>query len=300
MDLNLLVAFDALMAERSVTRAGQRIGLGQPGMSAVLARLRAAFGDELFVRIPGQPMRPTARAMALRTPIAEIMAQVSQILDSQTPFDPARARATIRITTGDPAGTLLAPRLMGLLSTEAPGIDIRLLGLDKRDAFDQLDRGDVELIFASFDAVPKRILRERLYTDSYVCIARREHITRAIDLDTYVATPHILMTLAADDHGIVDEALAPLGRRRRVALTVPDTYPIPRLVAETGMIGHLPRRIAAELLRGFDLVMVAPPVALPALHIEMYWGAASASDPTASWIRSRLAEIGRQIQSTGA
>jgi DNA-binding transcriptional LysR family regulator len=299
IDLNLLVAFDALMAERSVTRAGQRIGLGQPGMSAALARLRATFGDELFVRIPGQPMRPTARAMALHAPVAEIMAQVSQILDGQTTFDPATARATIRIATGDPAGTLVAPRLLGLLSTEAPGIDIRLLALDKRDAFDQLDRGDVDLVFASFGDVPKRILQQRLYTDTYVCVMRREHTRQAIDLDTYVATPHILMTLAADDHGIVDEALAQFGRRRRVAVTVPHTYLIPRLVAETGMISHLPRRIAAETLCGFDLVMLAPPVTLPELHIDMYWGAASASDPTASWIRSRLAEIGRQIQLAG-
>ncbi|MDB5489170.1 MAG: LysR family transcriptional regulator, partial [Reyranella sp.] len=135
-----------------------------------------------------------------------------------------------------------------------------------------------------------------------VCVVRREHVRptgrQAIDLETYVTTPHILVTLAGDDRGIVDEALAKLGHRRRVALTVPNTYLIPRLVAETGMIGHLPRRIAAEILRGSNLVMVPPPVALPEWHIDMYWGAASASDATASWIRSRLSEIGRQIRLT--
>ena len=114
-----------------------------------------------------------------------------------------------------------------------------------------------------------------------------------------MTTPHILVTLAGDDRGIVDEALAKLGRRRRVAVTVPNTYLIPRLVAETGMISHLPRRIAAEVLRGSDLVMVSPPVALPEWHIDMYWGAASASEATSSWIRSRLSEIGQQIRLTG-
>jgi len=302
-DLNLLVAFDALMAERSVTRAGQRIGLGQPGMSAALARLRATFGDELFVRIPGKPMRPTARAISLHVPIAEILARVSRVLDARTIFDPATARASIRIATGDPAGTLVTPRLLRLLSKEAPGITIRLLALDKRDAFDRLDSGDIDLVFSSFNNVPKRIRRERLFTDAYVCVVRREHarrtIRQAIDLETYVTTPHILVTLAGDDRGIVDEALAKLGRRRRVAVTVPNTYLIPRLVAETGMISHLPRRIAAEVLRGSDLVMVSPPVALPEWHIDMYWGAASASEATASWIRSRLSEIGQQIRLTG-
>ena len=291
------------MAERSVTRAGQRIGLGQPGMSAALARLRATFGDELFVRIPGKPMRPTTRAIALHAPIAEILASASRILDPRTTFDPAAARTSIRIATGDPAGTLVTPRLLRLLSTKAPGISIRLLALDKRDAFDQLDNGDIDLVFSSFTNVPKRIRRERLFTDAYVCVVRREHarqtVRQAIDLETYVTTPHILVTLAGDDRGIVDEALTKLGRRRRVALTVPNTYLIPRLVAETGMISHLPRRIAAEVLRGSNLVMIPPPVALPEWHIDMYWGAASASDATASWIRSRLSEIGEQIRLTG-
>ena len=300
-DLNLLVAFDALMAERSVTRAGQRIGLGQPGMSAALARLRATFGDELFVRIPGKPMRPTTRAIALHAPIAEILAGVSRVFDAGGTFDPATARANIRIATGDPAGTVVAPRLLGLLCKEAPGINIRLVVLDKRDAFDRLDRGDIDLVFSTFTRVPKRIRRERLFTDTYVCVVRRDAsraVRQSLDLETYVTTPHILATLAADDRGIVDEALAKLGLRRRVAATVPNIYLIPHLVAETGMISHLPRRIAAEMLRGYDLVMLPPPVALPEWHIDMYWGAASASEPTTSWIRSRLSKIGQQIRLT--
>jgi DNA-binding transcriptional LysR family regulator len=300
-DLNLLVAFDALMAERSVTRAGQRIGLGQPGMSAALARLRATFGDELFVRIPGKPMRPTMRAIALHAPIAEILAGASRVFDAGGTFDPATARANIRIATGDPAGTVVAPRLLGLLCEEAPGINIRLVVLDKRDAFDRLDRGDIDLVFSTFTRVPKRIRRERLFTDTYVCVVRRDAsraVCQSLDLETYVTTPHILATLAADDRGIVDEALAKLGLRRRVAVTVPNVYLIPRLVAETGMISHLPRSIAAEMLRGYDLVMFPPPVALSEWHIDMYWGAASASEPTTSWIRSRLSGIGQQIRLT--
>jgi DNA-binding transcriptional LysR family regulator len=272
-------------------------------MSAALARLRATFRDELFVRIPGKPMRPTMRALALHAPIAEILARASRVLDVQTTFDPATARASIRIATGDPAGTLVTPRLLRLLCKEAPGITLRLLALDKRDAFDRLDSGDIDLVFSSFNNVPKRIRRERLFTDAYVCVVRREPARRtrrqSIDLETYVTTPHILVTLAGDDRGIVDEALAKLGRRRRVAVTVPNTYLIPRLVAETGMISHLPRRIAAEVLRGSDLVMVSPPVVLPEWHIDMYWGAASASEATSSWIRSRLSEIGQQIRLTG-
>jgi DNA-binding transcriptional LysR family regulator len=267
-------------------------------MSVALARLRATFGDELFVRIPGKPMRPTTRAIALHAPIAEILAGASRVFDAGGTFDPATARASIRIATGDPAGSVVAPRLLGLLCKEAPRIDIRFVALDKRDAFDRLDRGEIDLVFSTFAKVPKRIRRERLFTDTYVCVVRRDRARRpqTVDLETYVATPHILATLAGDDRGVVDEALAKRGLRRRVAVTVPNIYLIPRLVADTGMISHLPRRIAAEMVLGHDLVMSPPPVPLPEWHIDMYWGAASASEPTTSWIRSRLSAVGKQIR----
>src|SRR5271165_6384735 len=101
IDLNLLVAFEALMAERSVTRAGQRVGLGQPAMSAALSRLRLIFKDELLVRVPGAPMRPTTKAVELHRPISEILAQVRRVFDAQASFDPTQARAVFRIATGD-------------------------------------------------------------------------------------------------------------------------------------------------------------------------------------------------------
>ena len=301
-DLNLLVAFDALMAERSVTRAGRRIGLGQPGMSAALSRLRATFRDELFVRVPGKPMSPTGRAMALHEPIVEILSRIHQVLDARSSFDPRTARANVRIATGDPAATLIAPRLLRLLSERSPAINVRLLSLDKRDAFERIDRGEIDLAFASFPSAPKRIRRERLFTDTYVCVASRPR-SRAkqtgIDLETYVSTPHILVTLAADDRGPVDEALAKLNLRRRVAVTLPNTYLVARLAAETGMISHLPSRIAAEVLRGTELTTFPPPVELPEWRVDMYWGAATANDPAQVWVRSLVVEVGRELGDAG-
>src|SRR5258708_25569147 len=112
-------------------------------------------------------MKPTARAIALHAPISEILARVSRVLDASTIFDPSTARASIRIATGDPAGTLVAPRLLRLLSTKAPGINIQPLPLDKRDAFDRLDRGDIDLAFASFTNAPQPIRREPPLTHRY-------------------------------------------------------------------------------------------------------------------------------------
>lgn len=300
IDLNLLVAFEALMAERGVTRAGQRIGLGQPAMSAALSRLRLIFKDELLVRVPGAPMRPTDKAIGLHAPISQILAQMRQVFDSEASFDPAQARAVFRIATSDHPGTLVLPAFLERLSQQAPGIDIRLQALDKRDGFDLIDRGEIDLLIGAFRNVPKRIRRQRLYTDGYVGIARRHnrHLCERgqMNLQDYVAVPHVLVTLAADDRGVVDEALGRLGLRRRVAVTVSDFHLVPRIVERTEMIGHLPRRIAEDLVRGFNLLVFAPPLELPPWNVDLYWGGVSDSEPGAKWIRSLLFEIGRDVE----
>ena len=300
IDLNLLVAFEALMAERNVTRAGHRIGLGQPAMSAALARLRLTFKDELLVRVPGAPMRPTDKAVALNHAVSDVLARLRHVLDDTSGFDPSRARAVFRIATGDHPATMVLPRFLEVLAAQAPGVDVRLSALDKRDGFDLVDRGEIDLLIGSFRNVPKRIRRERLYTDGYLCTVRRGHKSLGPDgtlsLEAYVAAPHVLVTLAADDRGIVDEVLAKQGLRRRVAVTVSDFHLVPLIIARTDMIGHLPRRIAADLARGSDLLVLPPPVALPAWNVDLFWGGVSDAEPGAKWFRERLFEIGRQIE----
>jgi DNA-binding transcriptional LysR family regulator len=300
LDLNLLVAFEALMAERNVTRAGQRVGLGQPAMSAALARLRLIFKDELLVRVPGAPMRPTSKAAALYRPVSDVLARVRQVFDAETEFDPSAARAVFRIATSDHPGTLVLPRFLEVLAREAPGIDVRMFALDKRHAFDLVDRNEIDMVIGSFRNIPKRIRRQRLYTDGYVCIARRgnPHLGRRgrITLDAYAAASHVLVTLAADDRGVVDEVLAKHDLRRRVAVTVADFHLVPRIVERTDMLGHLPRRIAAELTRAFDLVVLEPPLPLPPWNVDVFWGGVSDAEPGAKWFRDRLFEIGREIE----
>jgi len=297
MDLNLLVAFEALLAERNVTRAGQRIGLGQPAMSAALSRLRAMFKDELLVRVPGASMRVTPKAQALQQPVGDILARVRQVLDAEAAFDPAAARAVFRVATSDHPATVVIPRLLARIRRDAPGIDLRLSALDKRNAFDRIDRAEADLLIGSFRTLPKRIRHQRLYTDHYVCIMRRGHpVLDQLTAETYAAAPHVLMTLASDDRGVVDEALAGIGLRRRVAVTVADFHLIPRIVEQTDMIGHLPGRIAAELAAGCAIEIRTPPVSLPPWNVDMFWGGTSDAEPVAKWLRGQLLAIGQAIE----
>lgn len=297
IDLNLLVAFEALMAERNVTRAGRRIGLGQPAMSAALGRLRAVFHDELLVRVPGAAMRATTKAHDLQPRIGAILANVRQVLETEATFDPAATRAVFRIATSDHPSTMVVPRLLEVVARDAPGIDLRLMTLDKRDAFDRVDRGEIDLLIGSFRNVPKRIRQHRIYIDQYVCIGRRNHPALAsLTPEAYAAAPHVLMTLAADDRGIVDEALTRIGLRRRVAVTVSDFHLIPRIVERTGMLGHLPRRIAAELTAGCDIEIRTPPLELPPWNVDMFWGGVSDAEPVATWLRGQLLAIGQAIE----
>ena len=300
IDLNLLVAFEALMAERNVTRAGQRLGLGQPAMSAALGRLRLTFKDELLVRVPGAAMRPTEKANALNLAVSEVLARARDVFDTETGFDPAQARAVYRIATSDHPATMVLPRFLEMLSVRAPFVNVRIYSLDKRDAFDLVDRGEIDLLIGSFRNVPKRIRRRPLYTDGYLCVVRAGHpgldASGTLPLDAYAAAPHVLVTLAHDDRGIVDEVLARQGLRRRVAVTVSDFHLVPHIVARTDMIGHMPRRIADLLIHGPDLRVLPPPIDLPAWNSELFWGGVSDAEPGAKWFREQLFAIGRDIE----
>jgi DNA-binding transcriptional LysR family regulator len=197
---------------------------------------------------------------------------------------------------------MVLPRFLEVVSKQAPKVDVRISALDKRDAFDLVDRGEIDLLIGSFRNVPKRIRSRPLYTDAYLCVIRHGHPLLGADgslsLDAYVAAPHVLVTLAADDRGIVDEVLSRQGLRRRVATTVSDFHLVPHIVSRTDMIGHMPRRIAELLVREGDLRVLPPPIALPPWNAELYWGGVSDAEPGAKWFREQLFAIGRGIEAT--
>src|SRR5262245_65885342 len=207
-DCNLLVALEAVLAGRSVTRAAARVGLRQSAMSHNLARLRALLGDELLTRGP-EGMRPTPRALALIEPVRITLAQITALVSPGQTFDARTAERAFRIGLPDGAEVLLGPALVSYLRESAPGIRLRLEGTDR--LFDELDAGrlDFGIVFGPLPEGQVHHKQRRLGTDSFVCIFNGDRIglSSPISLEDYVRLPHVLTTLRKGEQGVVDEAL---------------------------------------------------------------------------------------------
>ncbi len=309
VDLNLLVAFEALYLTRNVTQAGQRIGRAQPSVSNALGRLRALFGDELFVR-SRDGMLPTARAQALMPQIGAALDQLRQALQAGRPFDPASARLRFTLAASDYAQLVFVPALLAHLRVAAPHVDLRVARLDRGRYAGELDRGDVDMVVGGHLAAPKRLTVDKLYAERFVCITDRDNPAadapatdtpaprRRLTLDTYLRLPHALFAPGDDGsaRGIVDEHLAAIGRQRRVVATFTHIAAIPLAVRGTDLVATLAERAALAL--GHPQLAIHPlPRGLqaPPFDIELVSGARARGDAALGWLRHRIVAVGRAM-----
>ncbi|WP_225773250.1 LysR family transcriptional regulator [Inquilinus sp. Marseille-Q2685] len=291
IDLNLLVAFDALMAERSVTRAGARIGRTQPAMSAALARLRALLRDELFVRGP-YGLQPTPRALDLAQPLSDALAQIQQTLDFTQEFDPASSAATFTLGLSDHPAFSLLPRLAPVLQETAPGITLRVRSFTARDdAIGMLDAGEADATIGVPAAPAGRILSRPLFEERFVCVLRRGHPAagRPLDLDRFLALSHLLVSPENDQFGMVDAELAKKKLKRRLGLTLPQMYAAPAVVARSDLIATLMRGVVASSGHADALCLLDPPLDLPPVPFVLSWHRRNDAHPAQHWFRDFVA-----------
>jgi DNA-binding transcriptional LysR family regulator len=291
IDLNLLVAFDALMTERNVTRAAVRVGVSQPAMSAALARLRTLLGDTLFQR-SASGLLPTPRARDLAAPIAQALLQIAAALVERPAFAPDTASVTFRIGLQDYPSVVLLPGLMLALEHRAPGATLHVTAFNDRDAaVDLLDAG---LIDVAIGAAPVntdgRILTRPLLRDNFVCIVSRDRVAEggALDLDRWLQLKHVLVSPEGQLHGVVDHALAQQGLQRKLALTLPQVFSVPSVVAGTGMTATILKRVALHAAVRDRLTVFAPPIALPEIVFHLVWHRRSATHPAQQWFRELI------------
>ncbi|MEO1035910.1 MAG: LysR family transcriptional regulator [Pseudomonadota bacterium] len=292
IDLNLLKVFEALLQERNVTRAGDKIGLAQSSMSNALNRLRHLFKDELFVRTP-KSMRPTERALELAPQVDAALAQIRTMLGTAIPFEPASARGIVRIATSDNLKILLTPPLVAHLARSAPGVSLRMRPLDKDRLFDDLDSGSVDLAIGTFGETPRRIERTDLFEDSFVCLARKNHpkLKRGMSVRQFAALPHALVTLRDDASGFIDDVLAKKGLTRHVGVTVDQFSVLPRLVASSDYIAMCPRSISKQLATAASCAVYAPPFPLPNWRVTMLRTKRTISEPLIDWVGAEIQKL---------
>jgi DNA-binding transcriptional LysR family regulator len=295
VDLNLLVAFDALMAERSVTAAAARLSVGQSAMSSTLARLRKLLNDPILVR-EGRAMVATPVAEALVEPVQQALTDIQAVLSGRRGFDPAVDRRTFTVVASGYVAVVVLHPLLVHLATEAPNVQLRIQPV--RDGVeDLLARHKVDLVIVPREvfADQHEFLREVLYDDEWVVVVDRVHpdIGDTITLEQFSQLPY--MASSPDLHrSLVDEQLDALGVPRR--FEVNSGFEVaPFLLRDTRLITLLPRLFACRVERAADLRLLEPPIPLKPLNESLFWTRRLDDDPGHRWLRRRLHALTHDI-----
>ena len=295
IDLNLLVALDALLSERGVTRAAARIGITQSAMSSSLARLRRLLGDELLTRA-ADGMRMTPRAAALVAPVRTALREFQGIVTREDAFDPASVERAFAIALPGSVEVLFGPRLLAFLQREAPGLRLTLRPFEDDRVLADLDADRLDLAIGLVTRGQAHHKARPLYRSGYLCLFNADllGVAAPISLDDYLRFPHIMTSLTGTDRGVVDEALAAIGRTRRLAATTARFVTVPYLVRAAPVITTMVDALATTFARQLGLTVSPVPVPVPDFPISMLWHASYDGDPVHRWMREVLVRLGRE------
>jgi len=296
IDLNLLKAFEALLRERSVTRAARSIGLSQPALSHALVRLRSLFGDELFVRLP-HGMEPTPRALELGELVRAALEQIRRALELGRGFDPAATTRIFAVGAAEHAEIALVDTLAERLTAQAPHADLRLLPVDFTNLIERLDDNRITVAIDALRDPPPRYRRQPLYREGVVVIGRRDDPTLATlgAPDAYARAAHLLVAPAGRSAGTIDGVLAEFGLTRRLSVTVATYLAVPSTLRRTPLVATLPRSTARHLMRlDPDLAMAELPFLAP-FDVSMIWHPRHDDDPAERWLRAVLVELAAAV-----
>lgn len=285
-DINLMVVFEALMQERNLTRAAEKLFLAQPTVSAALARLRTMFNDPLLIRV-GNRMEPSARVEEVIKHLTPALDAMSVALSLAHDFDPATSKMTFRIGLSDDVESGLLPPLLRALRVEAPHIVIVVQHVDYWRIPDLLASGEVTVGISQTKGLPANAKRKVLRT-MQARVLRADPSQTPLSLDEFCARPHVQISPTANVHGVVDDWLKEINRTRKVVLSVPQFSSLPSILANTDLLACCPD-YAAQALTGWGNLTAEPlPFETAPLELAMVWLSTTDSDPAERWLRSKL------------
>ena len=291
VDLNLLRVFDAVLRERGVTPAAVGLGLTQPAVSNALARLRALFGDPLFVRTPaGMDATPFARELG--EPVRQALALLESALAHGPGFDPATSNRAFRFYMSDLGQIEFLPPLIERVQNVAPGLRLEAVALEVEDIGDALAAGTLDLAVGFLPGLGPPVRRKPLFRDPYVCLMRADHprAGKPLTRKAFVEASHALVSYRGG-HRVIEEALERAGLARRIALRVPHFTVVPMVLERTDLILILPLRVARVYERRGEFKSLPPPVPIPPADVGVHWHERFDADPGNRWLREQLLDL---------
>ena len=288
IDMNLFIVLDTIYTERKLTRAAEVLHITQPAVSNSLARLRAHFNDELFVRQSGQ-MVPTPLTENIIERVREALASLQSSLNEHDAFDPLQSTRTFRFSMNDTSEAYVLPRLMSLLETTAPKVKIESYTVPRSDMVRSFSAGELDFALDVPIINDKDLVNTALTTDRYVCVVRPDHprIRGALSLDEYLQESHIHVSSRRKGGGQIDAYLGRLGLQRDIKLRIQHSRAASPIVAQTDMLLTIPQ----SLTRGSNQQVLELPFAIPMLDWHLYWAQRHENDSAHRWMREQIFDI---------
>lgn len=302
LDITALLVFGTLVEEGSVVRTAERLGMTQSAVSHALKRLRTVWGDPLFVRSEGR-MVLTSKAARLATGVANALRELDGLVDARAGFDPGSDSRRFVLGMSDYAASIYLPVLTSYCEGSAGRLTLLVRHASRAVGFDMLRRGEVEAVIGSFPEAPADLRRQALSDEDFACAARAGHPAFAgesLDLETYLQAQHLHVSLAGEASGMIDTALARIGRKRRVAVTAPHFLVVGRVLSGSDLIATEPRAVLEPLAKLHGLEVRETPFAAEGFDFSILWHRRSDADPALQWLRRVISERDGPISETPA
>lgn len=291
IDLNLLLALHALLAEKHVSRAALRLHKSQPAVSHSLALLREHFGDPLLMRRGGR-MELTVRAEALVRPLNEALSSLNGLL-AASEFEPANLRRRFRLSLSDYAARVMLPQLVRHVRQHAPGVDLAISQASREAMLAQLADGELDLALGIFPEVPPDIQIEELFQEHFVSVADKAVLpaSGSMSFDDWIERPHAMVSLRPDAPDEIGNAVAAHGRRRHIALVLPHWSAAVDVIAGTDLVLTVASKAVGPMQRHKALRKFATPLTLPHFAYQQAWHTRRTEDAAHRWLREAIAGL---------
>lgn len=297
VDLNLLIALDALLTDLNVTKAARRLNVSQPAMSSTLSRLRRMFGDELLVRGPGG-MVPTPRALELLDPIRRLLRDVQQIIAPLSNFEPSASQETFVVAATDYVELLLVPRLVRRLRAAAPGVKLVLRSIEASKLPDDLISGRIDVGIAFFPSLSAKLRKRTLFTDEFTCVISPDSplAKGPLTLPALLAATHLQTSASGRLGGRVDDALQEKGLRRQVNFVTSHFVAAASIASQTDVMTITGKRLAQYLASFLPLELRPLPFQTKPLNLLLAWHERTHRDPSRQWLRAQIEDSANELK----